>query len=169
MLINATIPAPFKPLVDPNVRKIIERSGRSSGKSTSNEVMAATLMMKSRYNNIWYCRAEKGDLRTSVFNSFIATVADMGLEDFFDVKLNPMEITCNRTGAKCYFSGVNGKTKDDLNATKGFVPQHKTLAMFIVDEANEVKSGQHIRAAETTRVKAARRCGKQASAANRSG
>ena len=150
MLINATIPAPFKPLVDPNVRKIIERSGRSSGKSTSNEVMAATLMMKSRYNNIWYCRAEKGDLRTSVFNSFIATVADMGLEDFFDVKLNPMEITCNRTGAKCYFSGVNGKTKDDLNATKGFVPQHKTLAMFIVDEANEVKSGQHIRAAETT-------------------
>jgi len=147
---KAIIPEPFEPLVNPKVRKIIEESGRSSGKSTTNETVAAGLMMKSRKNNIWYCRAEKGDVRISVFNSFLATLNDMGIEKYFKYKLNPMEITCKLTGAVCYFGGINGKTKDDLNTTKGFVPQGRSLAMFILDEANEAKSYQHIRAAETT-------------------
>lgn len=157
---KSVIPKPFAPLCNPKVRKVIEESGRSSGKSTTNETVAIGLMMKSRKNNIWYCRAEKGDVRISVFNSFLATLSAMGVEQYFDAKLNPMEITCLLTGAKCYFGGINGKTKDDLNATKGFVPQDRSLAMFIVDEANEVKSYQHIRAAETTANKFLQQDGK---------
>lgn len=149
-VINPIIPKPFSPLVDPNVRRIVEESGRSAGKSTTNENVAIALMLSARRNNIWYCRAEKGDIRTSIYNSFIATLNAIGTEDLFTCKLSPMEITCRTTGAKCYFSGINGKTRDDLNATKGFVPQNRTLAMFILDEANEVKSYQHVRAAETT-------------------
>lgn len=148
--IKSTIPKPFAPLVDQKVRKIVEESGRSAGKSTTNETVAVSLMMKDKLNNIWYTRAEKGDLRPSIFSSFWATVQSMGVESVFDCKLSPMEITCKLTGAKCYFSGVNGKTRDDLNATKGFVPQSRSLAMFILDEANEAKSPQHVRAAETT-------------------
>lgn len=148
--IKNVIPKPFAPLVNPNIRKIIEESGRTAGKSTTNEGVAVALMMNGRKNNIWYCRAEKGDVRPSIFNSFWATVQSLGIERLFECKLNPMEITCKLTGAKCYFGGINGKTKDDLNTTKGFVPQDRSLAMFIVDEANEAKSYQHIRAAETT-------------------
>lgn len=147
---KSIIPKPFAPLLNPNVRKVIEESGRTSGKSTTNETVAVGLMMSHRKNNIWYNRAEKGDVRSSIFSSFLATVNSMDLEKYFTFKLNPMEITCTATGAKCYLGGINGKTKDDLNATKGFVPQDRSLAMFIVDEANEVKSYQHIRAAETT-------------------
>lgn len=148
--IKNIIPKPFAPLLNPNIRKIIEESGRTAGKSTTNEGVAVALMMNGRKNNIWYCRAEKGDVRPSIFNSFWATVQSLGIERLFECKLNPMEITCKLTGAKCYFGGINGKTKDDLNTTKGFVPQDRSLAMFIVDEANEAKSYQHIRAAETT-------------------
>lgn len=148
--VRARIPKPFAPLLDPTVRKIIEESGRTAGKSTTNETVAVGLMMAHRSNNIWYCRAEKGDIRTSIFSSFLATVQALGVERYFDFKLNPFEATCTITGAKCYFGGINGKTKDDLNATKGFVPQDRSLAMFIVDEANEAKSYQHLRAAETT-------------------
>lgn len=144
------IPKPFSPLLNPNIRKIIEESGRTAGKSTTNETVAISLVMSGRKNNVWYTRAEKGDVRSSIFNSTLATINDMGVEQYFDFKLNPMEITCSLTGAKIYFSGINGKTKDDLNATKGFVPQDRSLAMFILDEANEAKSYQHIRAAETT-------------------
>ena len=61
MRVNAVIPAPFSALLDPNVRKVVEESGRSSGKSTTNETLAAILMMQSRANNVWYCRAEKND------------------------------------------------------------------------------------------------------------
>lgn len=148
--IRGAIPKPFSPLLNPNVRKIIEESGRTAGKSTTNETVAVALMMKDRSNNVWYNRAEKGDIRTSIFSSFLATVQSLGLEKSFDFKLNPFEATCKITGAKCYFGGINGKTRDDLNATKGFVPQDRSLAMFILDEANEAKSYQHVRAAETT-------------------
>lgn len=150
MQIRSVVPKPFSPLLDPAVRKVVEESGRSSGKSTTNETVAVAKMMAARKNNIWYCRAEKGDVRPSIFNSFYSTVQTMGVERFFETKLSPMEITCTLTGAKCYFSGINGKTRDDLNTTKGFVPQGKTLAMFILDEANEAKSPMHVTAAETT-------------------
>lgn len=150
MEIKSIVPKPFSPLLSPSVRKIVEESGRTSGKSTTNETVAVCKMMESRKNNIWYCRAEKGDIRTSVFSSFLATIQSLGVERYFQYKLNPMEAICTLTGAKCYFGGINGKTRDDLNTTKGFVPQDRSLAMFILDEANEAKSYQHIRAAETT-------------------
>lgn len=150
MIIRSVIPEPFKALVDPKVRKVVEESGRTAGKSTTNETVAASGMMQSRLNNVWYCRAEKSDLRNSVYNSFMSTVQKMGVEQYFRFKINPMEATCTLTGAKCYFGAINGKTRDDLNATKGFVPNDRSLAMFILDEANEAKSYNHIRAAETT-------------------
>lgn len=150
MIFKSIIPKPFSPLLDPKVRRIVEESGRSSGKSTTNETVAIGLMMQSKFNNIWYCRAEKGDVRNSIFNSFLTTVQTMGLEEYFTFRLNPFEVKCKLTGAVCYFGGINGKTKDDLNTTKGFVPNNRSLVMFIVDEANEAKSYQHLRAAETT-------------------
>ncbi len=148
--VRSVVPKPFSPLLNPNVRKVVEESGRSSGKSTTNETVAVGLMLKSKFNNIWYCRAEKGDVRSSIFSSFLATVQSMGVEEYFSCKLNPFEVTCNLNGSVCYFGGINGKTKDDLNTTKGFVPKNRSLAMFILDEANEAKSLQHVRAAETT-------------------
>ena len=143
------IPKPFQPLLDPRVRKVVEDSGRSAGKSTSNETVAISLGMQSKYNNTLYMRAEQRDLR-DIFNSTWATIQSMGVEDLFDAKTSPFEITCKKTGAKIYFRGINGKTVDDLTATKGFVPQYRTLAMAILDEANEVKCFNHVRAAETT-------------------
>lgn len=143
------VPKPFKPLLDPNVRKIVEVSGRSSGKSTTNETVAISLALQSKENNTLYMRAEQRDLR-DIFNSTWATIQAIGVEDLFDAKTSPFEIWCKRTGAKIYFRGINGKTEDDLTATKGFVPQSRTLAMAILDEANEVKCFNHVRAAETT-------------------
>lgn len=143
------VPKPFKPLLDPNVRKIVEPSGRSAGKSTSNETVAIKLALESKYNNTLYMRAEQRDLR-DIFNSTWATIQSMEIEHMFDAKTSPFEITCKRTGAKIYYRGINGKTVDDLTATKGFVPQFRTLAMAILDEANEVKCYNHVKAAETT-------------------
>lgn len=140
----------FAPLFETTVTEIVEASGRSSGKSTTNEMAAVLYMMESRFNNVWYCRAESGDLRSTVFSSMLATIQLMGLERYFRTSLSPIEITCTKTGAKCYFSGINGKVQDDLNATKGFTPQQRSLKMFILDEANEVKYKEHVTAAETT-------------------
>lgn len=150
MITRMPIPKEYRSLLDPNVRKIVERSGRTTGKSTTNETVAIKLTLESKYNNILYMRAEQRDLR-DIFNSTLATIQSLNADDLFGYSVSPFRIWCKRTGATIYFRGVNGKTKDDLTATKGFVPlPNRTLAMAILDEANEVKCFDHVRAAETT-------------------
>ena len=107
------IPKPYKPLLDPNVRKIVEESGRSTGKTTTNETVALGLTLQSKYNNVLYMRAEQRDLR-DIFNSTLSTMQSLGIEQHFECKTSPFEITNKVTGAKIYFRGINGKTIDDL-------------------------------------------------------
>lgn len=143
-------PKQYTPLFDEAVSEVVEPSGRCTAKTTSNEILAVSLMKKSKYNNVWYCRAEQGDIRSTIFSSMISTIQLMGLEKEFKWSLSPFLITCTSTGAMCYFSGINGKTDDDVTAVKGFTPQHKTLALAILDEADQVKHCNHITAWEST-------------------
>lgn len=143
-------PKQYSPLFDESISEVVEPSGRCSAKTTSNEILAVSLMKQSKYNNVWYCRAEQGDIRTTIFSSMISTIQLMGLEKEFKWSLSPFQITCLTTGAICYFSGINGKTDDDVTAVKGFTPQYKTLALAILDEADQVKHQNHITAWEST-------------------
>lgn len=147
---SVTLPKEYSPLLDDTISEVVESSGRCTAKSTSNDIFAILSMLKSKYNNGWYCRAETGDIRETVFSSMISTIQLMGLERLFKWSLSPFVITCVKTGAKCYFSGINGKTVDDVTATKGFTPQFKTLAFCILDEADQVKHENHITAWEST-------------------
>ena len=140
----------YAPLVDATVKEVVEGSGRCTAKSTSNEIVALTLMMQSKFNNIWYCRAERSDIRDTIFSSMISTAQIMGVEKLFTWTLSPLRIKCKKTGAICYFDAINGKTDDDMTATKGFTPQYKTLAMCILDEADQVKHYNHITAWQST-------------------
>lgn len=146
----AQVPPPYAPLFDPTVREVVEASGRVTAKTTSNEILAVSLMLKSRKNNVWYCRAEKNDIRETIFSSMLSTIQMMGLEKVFSVSLSPFRITCKKTGAICYFSGINGKTDSDVNATKGFTPALKSLILCILDEADQVKHANHITGWEAT-------------------
>ena len=143
---KTTVCRKYAPLFDPAVHEIVEGSGRCSAKSTSNEIAAISLMLQSRKNNIWYCRAEKGDIRNTIFSSMISTAEMMGVSSVFRLSLSPLQMVCTVTGATCYFDGINGKTDDDMTATKGFTPNGKTLAMCILDEADQVKHPNHITA-----------------------
>ena len=140
----------YAPLAQDHVKEVVEGSGRCTAKSTSNEIIALTLMLQSKFNNIWYCRAEKSDIRDTIFSSMISTAQIMGVERLFSWTLSPLRVKCNKTGAICYFDGINGKTDDDMTATKGFTPQYKTLAMCILDEADQVKHFNHITAWQST-------------------
>ena len=144
------VPEQYAPLFDGRISEVVETSGRTTAKTTSNEIYAVSMMMQSRFNNGWYCRAEKGDIRETIFSSLISSIQLMGLEKEFEWSLSPFQVTCLKTGAKCYFSGINGKTDDDVTATKGFTPQYKTLAFCILDEADQVKHPNHITAWEST-------------------
>lgn len=149
---NVDIPYQFQVLFRPEVKIVIAETGRSAGKSTTISEIAVLLMMQNRENNIVCARAEKGDLRNSVFSGILKAIQMLGLENEFSVSLSLLNITCKRTGAMCYFLGINGKTADDLAATKGFEPQGK-IALYFLDEANETKCKEHVIAAQSTMVK----------------
>ena len=142
----------FKPLFSTETLTIIEDSGRSSGKTTTAEMAMVAYMRESPLNNIMYCRAEAADLNKN-YNSLLATIQDMGVDSEFKWISSPFRIWNRRTGATCYFLAVNGKVEADVNATKGFVPQRRSLKMFVVDEANEVRFRTHLTAAKTTAEK----------------
>ena len=146
-------PIQYAPLFDTNIREIVEPSGRVSAKTTSNCITAIKTMLENKRNNVWFCRAEKVDIRSTVFSAMVGEIQRNGLEHLFSWKTSPFEICCTRTGAMCYFSGINGKTDDDISATKGFVPQYNTLSLCILDEADEVKHQNHITAWESTAVR----------------
>ena len=143
----------YAPLFDANVREVVEGSGRCTAKSTSNEIAALSLMLQSRLNNIWYCRAEKSDIRSTIFQSMISTAQLMGVDKMFSWSLSPFKLVCKPTGATCYFDAINGKTDDDMTATKGFTPNNKSLAMCILDEADQVKHPNHIIAWQSTAMR----------------
>lgn len=140
----------YYPLFDAACNEVVEPSGRCTGKTTHNEIAAVSLMLQSKYNNVWYCRAESGDIRDTIYSSMMSTISAMGLENQFKFSLSPLRIVCTRTGATCYFDGINGKTDDDVTAVKGFTPQFKTLAMIILDEADQTKHPNHITAWTST-------------------
>ena len=152
-IVDIRVPAPYNPLFVPSVSEIVEESGRCTAKSTSNEILAISLMLQSKYNNIWYCRSEKSDIRETVFSSMIATIQMLQLENSFSWSLAPYQIVCKESKAICYFGAINGKTDDDMTATKGFTPQFRSLALCILDEADQVKHQNHITAWESTAVR----------------
>lgn len=149
-LIRPKVISQYRPLYDPSVREVVEPSPRITGKTTSNEQAAITAMLQDRRNNIVYCRAEKNDIRNTIFSSMLSTIQMLDAEDLFTSKTSPFEITCKRTGAKCYFLGINGTTESDVSATKGFIPQGGTVKYVIVDEADTVKHPNHLQGLETT-------------------
>lgn len=144
--------------IDPSefgAKTFIGRSGRSTGKTTNNEYAIGVEITEGR-GDVWYCRSELGDIRSSIFTSMQSTLLKLGYTlsnkdrkaDFY-VCASPFEITHNKTGNKIQFFAIN----KDINRTKGFVPPSGKLKRIVVEEANEVDEEKYITALETTAVK----------------
>lgn len=147
---SITVCNKYAPLFDDTTKEIVEGSGRCTSKTTSNDIAAITTMLGDARNNVWYCRAERSDIRDTIFSSMMSTAQLMDVDKYFTWTLSPLRCTCKLTGAVCYFDSINGKTDDDMTATKGFTPQYKTLALCILDEADGVKHQNHITAWQST-------------------
>lgn len=145
--ITYTVPKPFAPLLDDNVREIVERSGRSSGKTTTNENIVALTALKG--GNVWYTCANEGDIEKTIRASFASTIEAMCVDRFFSYNASKKTYTCI-TGGKVYFGGINGKTVEDTTRTKGFTPSGKRLDLAICDEANKANSPLHLDGFKTT-------------------
>lgn len=143
--------------VDPQeigIDEIICTSGRVSGKTHHGDI-ATVKDLYDGVGDVWYCRSEDGDIRTSIFTGLLSTITEMGysysnrITADFKVSYSPFEITCNRNGNKVQFFGIN----KDINRTKGRVAPSGKLQRLIIEEANECDSGMYIDAVVSTAIR----------------
>lgn len=147
MTIKIEIPKPFAPLVLSDVREFVEVSGRSSGKTTTNESVAILTALKGE--NVWYTCANEGDIDKTIHASMQSTIEHYGLEDKFTYKAKDRAYYAN-SGGVIYFGGINGRTIEDTTRTKGFTPKGRRLGLAICDEANKANSPLHLDGFKTT-------------------
>lgn len=143
--------------VDPSeigIDEIICTSGRVSGKTHHGDI-ATVKDLYDGVGDVWYCRSEDGDIRTSIFTGLLSTITEMGYSysnratTDFKVSYSPFEVTCNRNGNKAQFFGIN----KDINRTKGRVAPSGKLQRLIIEEANECDSGMFIDAVVSTAIR----------------
>lgn len=141
-------------LADMGVDEYILCSGRVSGKTQHDEIATISDIVNGM-GDVWYTRSEDGDIRSSIFTSTLATIAQMGFSYSnkagadFKVSYSPFEVTYNGNGNKIQFFAIN----KDINRTKGKVPPSGKLQRVIVEEANEPDSGIYIDALVSTAVR----------------
>lgn len=142
-------------LNDLGIKKYLLYSGRSSGKTYADEEATALDLVQGGRGDVWYTRAELGDIRNSIFTSMQQTLHRMGMTvsdgpgALWRAKLSPFELICNKNGNRIQFFAIN----KDINRSKGFTPPSGVLKRVIVEEANEMDDSKYITALETTAVR----------------
>lgn len=109
---------------------------RNTGKS-KRFIGYETIMkiMSDPRRNIVVCRQDYTNCRQSVFANITRCISDLGLEEFFKSKQDPLEITYIPTGQRIVFRGLNQPTSiTSIEFSTGF------LTDVYIEEAYEVPS-----------------------------
>ncbi|GHU71438.1 hypothetical protein FACS1894184_18250 [Clostridia bacterium] len=87
------------------------KGGRGSGKSSYVSIEIVTgLLRNESYNAIIY-RKVADTLRDSVYTQIQWAVELLGLEEYFQFRLNPLEIALKHTGQRVMFRGADDPVK----------------------------------------------------------
>lgn len=93
--------------------EFVEKGGRGGAKSSFISVEMLLLLLKNPEIHEVVFRKVGNTLRNSVYAQYCWAVAALGLRDFFNCTVSPMEITYKPTGQKIIFMGLDdpGKAK----------------------------------------------------------
>lgn len=90
-------------------------------------------IMSDPRRNIVVCRQDDVNNRQSTFANIMRCISDLGLEEFFQARSQPLEITYIPTGQKIIFRGLNNPTSlTSLEFSTGF------LSDIYLEEAYEI-------------------------------
>lgn len=125
--------------IEPNHNYILE-GGRSSGKSTFVSGKIIELMIQNPDINVLAVRRNANDLKDSVYAQFEKTINLLGLDDDFDYKTSPLEITYKPTGQKILFRGADKPTKiKSVAVKKGYI------GIYWIEEADQLNGEKDLR------------------------
>lgn len=85
--------------------------GRGSAKSTFVSLAVLDILLSKPNLHAVLCRRVKDTLRDSVYAQLKWAIGELGLEEFFEFRLNPLEMIYKPTGQKIYFRGADDPAK----------------------------------------------------------
>ena len=116
----------------PNV-KYIFKGGRGGLKSSYISLKIVEILMNNPMMHACIVRKVAGTLKDSVFSQMKWAIRELGFEDDFKYRTNPIEIECRKTGQVIYFRGV-----DDPMKLKSIKPSFGYIGILWKEERDQL-------------------------------
>ena len=111
------------------------KGSRASKKSKTTALWFIVSMMKYKDANALVVRKVYRTLKDSCFTELKWAIHRLGVDEFWEIKESPLELTYKPTGQKIYFRGLDDPLKvTSITAEKGY------LCWMWIEEAYEISS-----------------------------
>lgn len=146
MEINIKVANIFKEVLTFNYRYVLIKSGRLGGKTTFAIQLAVALSASFIDRDIIITRNDYSSLEDSSYNEFINWLNEFNLEDYFQIKKDPLRIYNSKTNSTIYFKGIGGA---DKSRTRSMRTINKVIAV-IFEELQQVKDRESLEQAHAS-------------------
>lgn len=85
--------------------------GRGSLKSSTVSILVPLLLIQNQGTHALVLRKVGNTIRGSVYAQYLWAIGELGMADYWDTKVSPMELTYKKTGQKIMFRGADDPMK----------------------------------------------------------
>lgn len=146
------IPDTFHSVIrDIRDRKHLEyvfKGGRGSTKSSTVAMMIIELLKNNHDIHAVVCRKVGNTIKDSVYSKIKWAIGKQEIEEQFDAKKSPLEITLKATGQKIYFRGA-----DDPDKIKSISPEFGYIGILWFEELDQFAGEEEIRKIEQSALR----------------
>ncbi|MBQ7794783.1 MAG: PBSX family phage terminase large subunit [Clostridia bacterium] len=129
-------------------REYVFKGGRGSTKSSFVSLAALEVFMNNKQLHWLVLRDVKDTLKDSVYAQICWAISSTGLEEEFEFKTSPLEITRKSTGQKIYFRGADKPTK-----IKSIKPKFGYIGILWFEELDQFKGEEAVRSIEQSALR----------------
>ena len=133
--------------IEPNV-KYVFRGGRAALKSSYISLKLVELLKNKPSIHACVVRKVASTLKDSVYAQVKWAIHELGLDEEFQCKQNPLEITYKRTGQKIFFRGA-----DDPIKLKSIKPEFGYIGILWAEECDQLKGADELRSIEQSTLR----------------
>lgn len=122
--------------------------GRGSTKSSFFSIQGIEILKNNPQMHWLVLRQVGNTLRDSVYNQILWAIDTLGLNDEFEFKVSPLEITYKPTGQKIYFRGA-----DDPMKIKSIKVPFGYIGILWFEELDQFKGAESVRSIEQSAIR----------------
>ena len=129
-------------------KEYINKGGRGGAKSTDFAMMIPELIKNYHDIHALVCRKVSNTIKDSAYAAIIKAIHGLGLDEEFECKKSPFEMTYKPTGQKIYFRGA-----DDPAKIKSIQPEFGYIAILWFEELDQFGGPEEVRNIEQSAIR----------------